>query len=148
MTSRSTAPIEFRIPPRAEVLGPIRVFVRDLSRQLGFTEEQADLIVLAVDEALANAIRHGGTEDDQLLVRVCSDERKIEVIIEDRGREFAHSFDQPFALEDHLQAMKTHGLGLHIMKTVMDSVAYHRTQDHRNVVTLVKHLPGAAAGAG
>ncbi|MCG3198041.1 MAG: ATP-binding protein [Candidatus Omnitrophica bacterium] len=147
MTAHPTAPIEFRIPPRAEVLGPIRVFVRDLSRQLGFTEDQADLIVLAVDEALANAIRHGGSAEDSLVVRVRSDQRRIEVVVEDRGREFAQTFDQPFALEDHLQEMKTHGLGLHIMKTVMDSVVYQRTSDHRNVVTLVKHLPVASAAS-
>ena len=134
---------ELRVPPKPEFLSPLRLFIFDLARQVGFPDSDADLIALAADEALANSVRHTGRRKDPLEVKIRVTHDALEISIRDDGQEYFERFLQPVAIEDHLAEMRNNGLGLHIIKTVMDTVEYVRTDDSRNVLTLVKYLPGA-----
>jgi len=132
---------EFRIPAKPEFLCPLRQFIGDLARQLGFPDGDADMIALAADEALANSVRHARRGLGQLEIKIRVGQDSLEISILDDGQEYFERFLQPVALDDHLKEMRENGLGLHIIKTVMDSVEYVRTEDSRNVLTLVKYLP-------
>ncbi|MCC5876306.1 MAG: ATP-binding protein, partial [Candidatus Sumerlaeia bacterium] len=50
--------LEIRCPLDTGVLSVIRTFITSLSCQMGFSEDQAGEIEMAVDEACANVIRH------------------------------------------------------------------------------------------
>lgn len=142
MTDSCPDLFEFKIPAKPEFLCPLRQFIGDLSRQLGFPDSDADMIALAADEALANSVRHTRRDLEPLEVKIRVTQDALEISIVDDGQEDFERFLQPVEIEDHLKEMRGNGLGLHIIKTVMDSVEYIRTDDSRNVLTLVKFLPG------
>lgn len=140
MTDHQMDLFEFRVPAKAQFLCPIRELIGDLARQLGFPDQEVDMIVLAVDEALANSVSHTshGHEPVEICIRLNSN--SLEITVRDNGNEYFERFLQPLVLDEHLREMRGTGLGLHIIKTVMDSVEYIRTEDRRNVLTLVKFL--------
>ncbi|KXK40087.1 MAG: anti-sigma regulatory factor [Candidatus Omnitrophica bacterium] len=131
---------EFRVPAKAQFIYPIRELIGDLARQLGFPDHEADMIVLAVDEALANSVSHSSHHKEPVEVCLQLNDDSLEITVRDNGSEYFERFLQPLALEEHLREMRETGLGLHIIKTVMDSVEYIRTDDCRNILTLVKFL--------
>lgn len=141
MTDSCPDLFEFRIPPKPEFLCPLRQFIGGLSRQLGFSDSDADMIALAADEALANSVHHAPRGHSPLEIKIRVTQEALEIIVTDGGKEYFERFLQPVEIEDHLREMRGNGLGLHIIKSVMDSVEYVRTDDARNMLTLVKYLP-------
>jgi serine/threonine-protein kinase RsbW len=132
---------EFKLPPKSEFLSPLRQFMWDLLRQVGFSEQEADMIVLAADEALTNSVRYTQSLDEPLYVQIQITTETFQLIIYDDGQEYFERFLQPVEIENHVREMRANGLGLHIIKSVMDSVEYSRTEDNRNILILVKNLP-------
>ena len=100
-------------------------------------------IKLVFDELLNNIITYAFSDDDDdvhdLEVRVESTSTAISVSISDDG----HPFD-PLALEAPdvslpIDERKIGGLGIHLVRQMMDEVSYVR-RDERNVVVLTKKL--------
>jgi len=117
--------LELRSDP--QVLPGVREKFRRWAGPQGWTEEQVAELVLAVDEALTNVIRHGyggETCHEILLVieRVDDPERGcgLEVRVRDRGKQVDPGTIRGRDLED----MRPGGLGVHIIQNVMDSAEY------------------------
>jgi len=150
--------------------------VASLARRLGFDEIAACQIALAVDEALANVIRHGyERREDQPIwmsiweldapqstgpkpahpgphpappaVLVSRPGEGLFIIIEDQGRQTEPETIKGRDLED----VRPGGLGVHIIREVMDEVVYEKRTGGGMRLTLVKRLQplndrGDAAG--
>lgn len=95
-------------------------------------------IMLALDEAVANVIEHG--------YRGRSGEVEVEAAVVDDGVELrvaddAPPFDPleaaPPGLDDDLDHRRVGGLGIHLIRTLMDRAEYRR-EDGRNVLILHK----------
>ena len=121
--------------------------VRAFCAQHGLTEEVSFEVHLALDELLTNTIDYGYDDDNEhridLLLRLESDTLTVEIA--DDGRAFdplqAAEPDLGTSIEDRARG----GLGIYLVRKMMDSVAYRR-QDGRNVVTLTKSVaPGEAS---
>lgn len=141
MTADGSDRIELRIPQRLDYLGPIRRFFEGLSRGAGFPEGDIEKIVMSVDEALTNSVNYSTNSDEPLVVTVELTSKSLSITIIDPGDEFVDRFEKDVEMEEHLRQMRQNGLGLHIMKTFMDSVDYRRSQQNKNQLTLVKYLP-------
>lgn len=130
-------------PPYAELLHPVREMVACLAHDVGFPPPETELIVLAIDEALSNSVRVNEATQEPLRVEltVLDDGRGLSFSIEDNGSDYTDILEAEFELEQHLREMRSHGLGLHIIRTVMDTVNYERTPHSRNQLTLIKFLP-------
>lgn len=99
---------------------------------------------VAVDEVVANILSHGGSlagppEIEVALHRHGTD---VQVIVSDDGPAF-----DPLARPDPdvtlpLDARQPGGLGIALVKSLMDEVTYERTA--RNVLTLRKRIDGGA----
>ena len=112
----------------------------------GLAEEVSFEVHLALDELLTNTIDYGYDNDYEhridLLLRLQGDTLTVEIA--DDGRAFdplqAAEPDRGASLQDRARG----GLGIYLVRKMMDSVAYRR-QDGRNVVTLTKRVaPGEA----
>ena len=84
----------------------------------------AEDIILAVGEALANAVEHGHRPNGTLSIQARRRAHnlqfeRLEIEIADDGHGFA---PRPHALPD---ASGARGFGIHIMRTIMDTVEYH-----------------------
>lgn len=154
-------------------LSGVRELVSAVSRRLGFTEEAGGQIALAVDEALCNVIRHGyGRRPDcpiwlsiwpeggawagapasstPTAAGAPGDERAdaIRIVIEDEARQV----DPQLIKSRDLEEVRPGGLGVHIIKTVMDEAVYERRPGAGMRLTMVKRRMsegrGLAQGSG
>lgn len=129
-----------------EKLSDIRRFLRQTLAQVDVAEPIRQEIVLAVDEACANAIIHGNHCDASrhLHLEVKTVDGKLVVEISDVG-DFEQDLAQheDYDLESLIEQRKKGGLGLKLIYTLMDQVNYHK-EGSRNICTLTKNLPHQA----
>lgn len=135
--------MELRSDP--EMLCAVRGALSHLAERLGFPDEDGRAIVLAVDEAMTNIIRHsyGGQTERVIQAEIRSvtlDEDglqgdALEIVLEDEGPAVDREKLCGRALED----VRPGGLGLHFIRKSMDKVEFRRRND-RNQLRLVKML--------
>jgi len=112
------------------VLCGVRGAVSPIAEVVGFSEEDCRAITLAVDEAIANIIRHAydGKLDRAIEIRfnqISLENGKkngLEIILLDHGAK-----PKPDALEGLPPGeLRSGGLGLHFMRQSMDTVVHKR----------------------
>jgi len=116
--------VTLEIPSDPEVLGMSRRIVESAAGLAGFDEKDARLIMLAVDEACTNVIRHSYEGDvTQRIVVTCrwAHGESLEVRLRDFGKKVNPAIIKGFKKTDK---SKPGGLGLSIMRQVMDTVEY------------------------
>jgi len=104
------------------------------------SEETRHWILMALREALANAIKHGNAQNQSKRVHVEMrvERDTLEIRIRDEGTGFdPHGVGDPLAPENRL---KTSGRGIFYMKTFMDEVRFGRPEGGGMEIVLVKHL--------
>lgn len=112
-------------------LSGVRELVSSVAKRIGFHEKNCTQIALAVDEALCNVMRHGYDKrtDGPIWVSVWhghagsgSREPTIRIMIEDEAKQVEPTAIKGRALDD----IKPGGLGVHIIREVMDSTTYEK----------------------
>lgn len=107
-------------------------------------EETVYDIMLAVDEAMANAIQHAhppeGARMDLTLFR---QDDHVRIVLRNAGAPFDESMIPEVDLKAHLAEHRTHGLGLFLIRQVMDLVRFRTTRDGIQEVVMIKRVPVA-----
>jgi PAS domain S-box-containing protein len=110
--------LHFRVPPEPSHLLRARERLRDYLRQYCTDRDVIDDVVLCVEEACTNAIRHGGSPDD-IEIALHFAHTKLIATVKDHGRGFdVASFDPGLAPDP----TSDHGRGLFIIASLMDSL--------------------------
>lgn len=110
-------------------------------KKFGFSKKLIFEINLALDELFTNIISYGFKDDDEHVITVTLTPEKEELClcIEDDGMPFNPiDFETP-DVSCSVEECKIGGLGIHIMKKLMDDVCYERCGD-KNVLNLKKKL--------
>jgi len=130
------------IESRTEQLIAVREFVSAAARDFGFADEEISKIALAVDEACTNIIKHGYQYDSSktITITIKPDKEAFEVLIKDTGARFNPEELQTPDMKEYLAQYKKGGLGVYLMKTLMDKVEYHIHPGEMNEVRLIKYL--------
>ena len=131
--------IDLSSDPR--LLTSIRGLIKTYLLNEGFGADRVGEIVLAVDEACTNAIRHsyGGNTDARLRLTVRKLDGSIEFVLRDRGvpvlPEKCERKDAP--TPDKAEIVPG-GLGVQLMYSVFDEVQFHpgKTEGNRVVMRL------------
>jgi anti-sigma regulatory factor (Ser/Thr protein kinase) len=126
------------------LLAAARAMVGNLAQRLGFNEIQCGQISLAIDEALCNIINHGYERrpDGRIWLNVWdlhTDPPGIRVVIEDRAKQVDPDKIRPRDLDD----IRPGGLGVYIIREIMDDVAYERRHGGGMRLTMTKRMPVA-----
>ncbi len=102
-------------------------------------------IQLAVDEACSNTIEHAyeGIFDGRIEISCESRKSNLHISICDWGKSFDPSQANDPALTDDLSARQIGGLGIFLMRKMMDKVQYHSVPGRENRLELVKYRKGA-----
>jgi serine/threonine-protein kinase RsbW len=142
--TKSSKNIKKRISVRSttENLSRIRDFIRKYSGQAGFDEETSNKIILAADEACTNIIKHAYkfSEKGKININLSFSNKKLRLSITDDGIHFnSKSVPEP-DLKKYYEERKVGGLGMYLMKKLMDEVSYSQPNSKRNKVTLIKYL--------
>lgn len=108
---------EIELENEPSCLSTARTFVTDFLSDMGISENGAFDILLALNEAIANSLRHGRTGDrDRITVRCGIEEGDLIFTVRDNGPGFEFSRDMT-ELPDPLKAS---GRGLYLMSELMD----------------------------
>ena len=133
------------------LLSVVRAAVERLTELSGFSPPECRSITRAVDEAVANVIRHAyGGQPNKRINLSC---RRVSCTVKGQHREGLEiqlldnglPFDRKKLTARSLDEVKPGGLGLHFMRDSMD-VMEHRRVGRQNQLRLVKYIDVNAAG--
>lgn len=145
-TQKTTKEKKYRLklPADTENLDIIRKFITGISENMGFSEEDIYKIELAVDEACSNVIKHAYLTNTRrertIIVEAYEKKDRLEITITDKGKGFDPQKVKKPQIEEYMKKMKRGGLGIYLIKELMDKVSFRIKAGVRNQVRMVKFL--------
>ena len=123
-----------------EYLDEIREFVGDIARAGGFGDKDVYNIQLAADEAASNIIEHAyeGVSNGVLELSCEVKGDLLTIVLVDHGESFDPSEIPLPDLKADLSDRKIGGLGIFLMRKLMDEVHYETKSNRSNVLTMTK----------
>jgi serine/threonine-protein kinase RsbW len=130
------------VKSKTENLSKIRAFIQGIASTVGFTNESIDNMILAVDEACTNIIKHAykSYPDGEIIIKVKYESKKLIITIVDYGKTFMPELVPEPDIQEYYRQHKVGGLGMYLMKTLMDDVKYISVPGKYNQVLLSKNL--------
>lgn len=130
------------VPSTTQNLALIREFVTRVGSQAGLDEAEVGQLELAVDEACANVIEHAYGDDNtkQVMIRAVFDEDTLRIHVIDTGQGFDPTNVPEQELKELIAKRRTGGLGMRLIKTLMDEVHYEIEPGRKNELRMVKKL--------
>jgi anti-sigma regulatory factor (Ser/Thr protein kinase) len=130
--TRRCLEMKFVMPSDPRYLPVVRGAMAPLAAAIGWDETDCRAITLALDEALANVIRHGYSDrTDGLIELECRETAEgIEITVLDHG----DAPDRSKICAREIGCDQAGGLGTHIIKDVMDNVSYEASSDGNRFV--------------
>lgn len=122
-------------------LSCMRQFVREFLATTAFSAAQSDLMILGLDEACTNIIRHAYDEQDCHLIALNCENTDAEGV-RFRLRDFGAQHDATQAVGRPLDDVQPGGLGLHLIRKAFDQVDY-KTQEKGTELVLTKRATAA-----
>ena len=112
----------FKFAGHAKNLAAARAFVREFLRGAGFPERDCDLMVLGVDEACSNIIRHAyGHGPVRPIALRCE---RLQVVVRFTLRDYGVRADPARLQGRTLDAVQPGGLGMHFIRHAFDEIDY------------------------
>ncbi len=140
--SANTLQKELLVKSTTDNLSEIREFMKSTAKQCGFSDDVIGKIILAVDEACTNIIKHAYkySADGIIKITIKFADYKFEISITDEGVHFnPNSIPEP-DIKEYYKQKKVGGLGVYLIKKLMDEVEYHTLTGNKNQVVLTKYL--------
>jgi serine/threonine-protein kinase RsbW len=129
----------------AHQLASIREFVAEVGKDLDMEESAIYHLTLAVDEACSNIIRHGyGGQSGKIEITVEPVEGGVQTVVRDWGVPFEPDAIPVPDITAPLDRRPKGGLGLFIIRQVMDEVQFEFGTQTGNTLTMVKRSTGRA----
>lgn len=124
-------------PSHPAAMAAVRAWVRALLHDAGATTDQVNLMVLAIDEACTNIIRHayGNAPGQPIRIEATADGDEVSFRLRDFGRPAPATAFEPRALDPQTPG----GFGLHFIRAAFDRVE-PSPRDRGNELLLVKRL--------
>lgn len=146
---RTEHTVVVNIESNARSLPVVRGAVEQMAAAEGFDVNETHGLVLAIDEALANVIKHGyGGRTDQpikiTLTVVKSENGRKGISIE--VRDYGQQVDPASICGRDLDDVRPGGLGVHIIRAVMDECEYSCPPEGGMCLRMVKFVSSENSG--
>lgn len=141
-----TTEFELCVTSKLDNLVQIAEFVSGLAASWGMHDDDVFAVQMAVDEACTNSIEHayGGRDDGQVHVCCFVEDDEFVVRITDFGESFDPTSVAPPDIDAPLEEREIGGLGLFLMRKLMDSVEFLPSASGNQVI-MRKRRAGAPA---
>jgi serine/threonine-protein kinase RsbW len=139
--SFSNSPTQTKsFPGQFDSLAGVGQFVTRAATAAGFDQTAIYAVEMAVDEACTNIIEHAyeGEERGDIECTCQDSPGELTVTLRDFGRPFDPASVPEPNIHARLEERREGGLGLFLMRKLMDEVHFEFTSDAGNVLTLVK----------
>ena len=115
----------------------VRGVVACVADRMHFKRRQVKNIILAIDEACTNIIKHAylGNKEKEILIYLRTFDDRLEILLKDFGRKGNPETFKPRALDD----IRPGGLGIHLIRRVMDEAKYDVSGEVGTELLLVKY---------
>lgn len=133
--------LDIKVPNQTRYLSLIGRIGEDIAKEVdrysGDRETLAYQINLVLTEAMVNAIKYGNPENREdtvhILINICDNELLIRIY------DFGQGFDINEIPEPDFDGLDDRGRGIFLIKSLMDSVSYHRDLNG-NILEMIKQL--------
>lgn len=132
---------EIVISSSTDNLSLVRSFIEFQGSELELSSKEIAHISLAVDEACTNIIKHAykNSKNGKIKIKINKKNNKLSVKLTDNGSKFDPSIIPDPNVEENQKMKKGGGLGMFLMKKIMDEVKYN-TKGNGNELILIKYL--------
>ncbi len=116
-------------------------FVEDICEALDFDAATTMKMNLAIEEAVVNVMNYAYPDGElgEVRIRAEANDSRLKFIISDDGKPFDPTAHGLVDINQSAEDREIGGLGIHLMRQIMDSINYERVDGH-NVFTLRKRL--------
>ena len=124
-------------------VGRLRTFFFSVCREHGIDEETAKNLNLALEEWVANVINYAYPKGMRGHVEVTADvseHKLLTLVVKDHGEAFDPTQYSEVDVDAELDDRQIGGLGIYLVRSIMDTLSYERTADGYNRLTLKKQL--------
>ena len=138
-----TDTIHLRFPARSEYLLLARLAVTGVARRMGLNGKDVADLKLAVTEACSNTVRHAypASQPGEIELAIVADDDRLELVVEDHGAGITTPL--PEAPDPSEQG----GMGIALIRAVVDDLEIGRTSDGGTVVHMTKRSRGRHAAS-
>ena len=146
--SKEAEIINLDLPAGVEYIKMVRLLTSLVAKSIGFSEDVEEDINIAVSEACINTARHAykNTCDvascsftKRMHIRYLRYSKKLVVVVKDFGRGFDPCFVQQYVKRKDAEAPEKIGLGIFLIKTLMDEVEYDSSLTCGTQVRMTKY---------
>ena len=139
-----SAALSLRIATRLDELPRLDAAVEDFAQEQAWPPDLVFQVKLVLEELGVNIVNHG--HDDgarhEIEIEIASAADALTIEIADDGRPFDPLTEAPEPdLESAIEDRPIGGLGVHLVRTMMDEARYRR-EEGKNRLTLVKRREG------
>jgi len=133
--------MELRFPSENRYLHMVHQLTKNLAESTGFETVEAEQIALAVDEAATNVIEHayGGEPGHEIEVHFDPEGESLDIVIFHEGEALDSVPVPEFDLDKLVAEKRKGGLGLTIMRQMMDKVEHGRAGTGKNMCVMVRY---------
>ena len=133
---------QLKLPIETANLEIVREFVARIAENMGFSEENIHRIELAVDEASTNVIEYAydGVKDGKIEIDCSTSDGELKIVMRDQGKSFDPSSVPEPNVKGDLAERKIGGLGIYLMRKLMDEVSYETSAEGDNLLTMTKRV--------
>lgn len=130
------------VKSRTSNLSQIRDFIYSAALEAGISTKIIDNIILAVDEACTNIIKHAykSYPEGEIFIKLKYSEEKFTITLKDFGTPFNPETVPDPDLQKYYRQHRVGGLGMYLIKSLMDEVKYISVPGKYNQVLLSKKI--------
>jgi len=143
LSAPGAGPPHFAMTCTAELAGLAALLdlVRQAAEAGGLDADTEADLRLALEEACANVIAHGYPpgEPGPIAVEVCVQAGRVAMTVTDRARAFDPAQAPAPDLSSPWETRRIGGLGLHLIRELMDEVRHDTPPGGGNRLTMIKH---------
>lgn len=129
------------LPNNIETISQLNTFVDTLCEEWSIDMDLAMSLNLAIEEAVVNVMDYAYPEGTVGYVDIEADidDTYITFVLSDSGMPFDPTQKEEVDTTLPAEQRKIGGLGIHLVRRIMDSVSYEY-KDHKNILTLRKKI--------
>jgi anti-sigma regulatory factor (Ser/Thr protein kinase) len=131
------------VPAHPRHLSEVRDLVEKTLKDAGVPKRTADLIVVAVDEAVSSIVHYARfkKQDTEIILSVDVDDVRFKATIVDPMNVFTYDGGpSEKARLEVIEKERAHGLGIFLMRQIMDEILYTYRKGFENELVLIRFL--------
>ena len=118
------------VPAHIDYVADLREFVTKIGRKHGFSRNTINAFKLSIDEAATNIIKHAYRDSDgSITIRGIIKRNSLTFVLIDQGKYFDPRRVKDPDLKRYVKIGKKGGLGIFIMRRLLDSIDYRKTEE-------------------